>query len=301
MLRWILRRSFKILIKQERVADTIYSFQSDVYAQVNAGVIVGQDMAIVIDTLALPTETIHMRNFIEQDLQIPIRYVINTHYHADHAWGNYLFPQAKIIAHKLCYQKLKKSGISSLRNAKRENSAFRNSKILLPQITFDQGEITLKIGKKTVKIFPLPGHTDDSIAVFVVEDRVLFSGDTMMPLPFIVDGDMEDTIESLKVIGKMPLENIVQGHGDIILRGEVAGLVKNNLDYLAEINRVVKKAARRKYPLDLIEAVDIESCDKSRVLLGGLAEQLHQQNMLHLYKKLTGESPLGSEEYFVGD
>ncbi|NIR12771.1 MAG: MBL fold metallo-hydrolase, partial [Desulfobacterales bacterium] len=44
----------------------------------------------MIDTLALPEETIEIREFIEQELQVPIRYVVNTHYHADHTWGNYL-------------------------------------------------------------------------------------------------------------------------------------------------------------------------------------------------------------------
>lgn len=287
------------MFKYERVADNVYTFQSDVYAQVNAGVVVGQDMAVVVDTLAFPDETIKMRDFIEQDLQVPIRYVINTHYHADHAWGNYLFPQAKVIAHNLCYQKLKEFGIPSLQKAKKDNSAFRSSKILLPQITFDEGEIGLKIGKKNLKIFPLPGATDDSIAVLVVEDRVLFAGDTMMPIPYLVDGDVEDTIESLKFISKMPLENIVQGHGDIILRGEIAGMIKHNLDYISEIRKAVRKASRRKFPLDLLEEVDVESCGKSRILMGGLAEELHQQNMISLYKRSYGEEPVGSEEYFV--
>ena len=42
-----------------------------------------------------------------------------------------------------------------------------------------------------------------------------------MPLPYIVDGDVEELITSIKKIGKMGLENIIQGHGDIILRGEI--------------------------------------------------------------------------------
>lgn len=287
------------MFKYERVADNVYIFQSEVYAQVNAGVIVGQDMAVVVDTLAFPEEAIKMRNFIEQDLQVPIRYVINTHYHADHAWGNYLFPQAKIIGHQLCYQKLKEIGMPSLEKAKKDNSIFRSSKIVLPQITFGEGEIGLKVGKKNLKIFPLPGASDDSIAVLIVEDRVLFAGDTMMPIPYLVDGDIEDTIESLKYLSKLTLENIVQGHGDIILRGEIAGMIKHNLDYISEIRKVVRKASRRKYPLDLLEEADVESCGKSRILMGGLAEELHLQNLKFWYKEVNGEEPIGSEEYFV--
>jgi glyoxylase-like metal-dependent hydrolase (beta-lactamase superfamily II) len=128
---------------------------------------------------------------------------------------------------------------------------------------------------------------------------VLFSGDTVMPIPYIVDGDIEEMIASLKWVAKMGLENIVQGHGDIILRGEIEGMVKHNIEYLSNIRKVVRKANRRKFPLDLLEEVDVESSGKSRVLLSGLAEQLHQRNMVALYKQIYGETPIGSEEFFV--
>ena len=287
------------MVQHERVADNVYFFQSATYAQVNAGVIVGPDMAVVVDTLPYPEETIAMRDYIEQHLQIPVRYVINTHYHADHTWGNYLFPNAKIISHTLCHQLLVEKGIPSLKEVKKTNKIFRSTEIRLPELTFDEGEMGLQVGKKTLRMFPLPGHSIDNIAVVIEEDRVMFSGDTIMAVPFIVDGDIDVSIESLKHVATIGLENIVQGHGDIILRGEVEGSMKSNIDYLIEVRKAVRKANRRKYPLDLLEEVDVESCGKSRVLMGGLAEQLHQQNLLGLYQQMFDEVPIGSEEYFV--
>ncbi len=79
-------------MQRERVSDNVYWFQSEVYAQVTAGAITGPQWAVVIDTLALPEETREMRDFLEDDLGIPVRYVINTHSHADHSWGNCFFP-----------------------------------------------------------------------------------------------------------------------------------------------------------------------------------------------------------------
>jgi glyoxylase-like metal-dependent hydrolase (beta-lactamase superfamily II) len=287
-------------ISHERVADNVYYFQSQQYAQVNAGVIVGPDMAVVIDTLAFPEETLEMRQFIEQNLQVPVRYVIYTHHHADHTWGAYLFPNAKIIAHSRCYEYLETRGIPSLEAQKEQNSSLRHAQIMLPHVTFDEGEMGLQVGKKVVKIFPFPGHSHDSIAVFVEEDRVLFSGDTLMTIPFIADGDIEDSINSLKSLPKMGLENIVPGHGDIVLRGEVDEVVEENVFYLNEIRKAVRKANRRKFPLDLLEEVTIEECGKTRILLGGLAEQLHRQNLVSLYRQMYGEVPVGSEVYFEG-
>jgi len=286
------------MIQQERVADNVYFFQSRVYAEVNAGVIAGPEMAVVIDTLPFPEETMIMRDFIEHELQVPVRYVINTHYHADHTWGNYLFSGAKIIGHKLCYQLLKEKGIPALERGQANNPALRPIRIVLPHITFDKGELSIRVGKKTLKIFPLPGHTADSIAVLVEEDRVLFSGDTMMAVPYIVDGDIDVSIESLNKIKTMGLENVVQGHGDIVLRGEVDQVADDDVHYLNEIRKAVRKAAKRKFPLDLLEEIDVESCGKSRVTLGGLAEDLHQNNLRALYKQMFGEDPIGSEEYY---
>jgi cyclase len=284
------------MLQRERVAENVYSFQSDVYAQVNAGAVVGPNWAIVIDTLALPEETLEIRQFIEQELQVPVRYVINTHYHADHTWGNYLFPNATILSSTLCRELIDTKGRASLEEAKKQGTTFRQGRIVLPHLTFSEGSMNLRIGKKTLTMLPFPGHSPDNIGVIVEEDRVLFAGDVFMPIPYIVDGDAEDMVQSLKEIGKMGLENVVQGHGDIVLRGEVEISIKDNLAYLSAIRRAVRKASRRKYPWDLLEDIGIEECGKSRVLIGGLAEDLHTRNLYALYEQLYGEPPASSDE-----
>jgi glyoxylase-like metal-dependent hydrolase (beta-lactamase superfamily II) len=283
------------MIQRERVADNVYFFQSDSYALVTAGVVAGPQWAVVIDTLPTPDESLNIREYIEQELGVPVRYVINTHYHADHTWGNCFFPGATVISHDLCRQLLDARGRASLEAAKKQNIIFRQVELVLPHLTFDQGQISLKVGKKTLTMMPMPGHSKDGIGVLVEEDRVLFSGDAFMPLPYIVDGDIEAQIDSLKHISKMGLENVVQGHGDIVLRGEIDTAVKENLNYLSSIRKAVRKAGRRKYPWDALEEVDVESCGKSRVLIGGLAPDLHMRNLKALYKQIFGEVPAASD------
>lgn len=278
-------------MQRERVADNVFYFQSDVYAQVTAGAVIGPNWAVVIDTLAVPEETLQIRDFIEQELNLPIRYVIDTHYHADHAWGNCFFPGATIIAHTLSRKQLATKGQQSLIEARKQNPTFRRVKIVLPQLTFEESYLILRVGKKTLSMFPLPGPCADNIGVIVEEDRVLFAGDAFMPLPYIVDGNIDDTIASLKKISKMGLENVVPGHGDIVLRGEIDGMVKDNLAYLAALRKGVRKAARRKYPQEILSELGVEECGKSRVLIGGLAEELHRRNLRALYYQMYGEMP----------
>jgi glyoxylase-like metal-dependent hydrolase (beta-lactamase superfamily II) len=136
---------------------------------------------------------------------------------------------------------------------------------------------------------PLPGHSADGIGVLVAEDRVLFSGDVMMPVPYIADGDYDQMVASLKSIPKMKLENLVQGHGESVLRGEVSTTVRSNLTYLAAVRRHVRTAGRRKDAMGYLENIGIEECGKSRILLNGLAEDLHSRNLTALYEKWFGE------------
>lgn len=284
------------MVQRERVAENVYFFQSEIYAQVTAGAVVGPNWAVVIDTLAIPEETIEIRNFIEQELAVPVRYVIITHYHADHSWGTYLFPGATVIAHRLCRELLDTRGRSSLEESRAQSPIFRQARIVLPHVVFSEGTMGLRVGKKALVLMPLPGHSADNIGVLVEEDRVLFAGDVCMPLPYIVDGNIDDMIASLKKIGRMGLENIIQGHGDIVLRGEIDGTIRENLAYLSAIRKVVRRAGRRKYSLDILKEANVESCGKSRVLIGGLAERLHQRNLQALYKQIFSKDPIGSED-----
>ena len=272
---------------RERVSENVFWFQSEVYAQVTAGVVVGPQWAVVIDTLALPDETLSIREFIEHELNVPVRYVINTHYHADHAWGNCFFPGATIVAHANCRDLLEERGVPSLEAAKKQNPALRQVKIVPPQMTFIDGDMTIRVGKKNLILSPAFGHSNDGISILVEEDRILFAGDSFMPVPHVVDGDVDDNIAAIKQIPKLGLENIVQGHGDIILRGEIDAAVKENINYLTAIKKSVKAIARRKNAKELLEDITIEDCGKSRVYLGGLAEALHQSNLNALLYRMS--------------
>ena len=267
---------------KERVSENVYWFQSEVYAQVTAGTVVGPQWAVLIDTL-MPSETPLIRNFIESQLMVPVKYIINTHHHADHSWGNCIFPNAKIIGHQQCRDLMLEKSTSALAEAGQENPIFRDICISPPQITFSSGTLTLRIGKKQLQIFATPGHSADSISVLLEDERILFAGDAFMPVPYFVGGDIEVLAQSISHIGNMGLENIIQGHGDIILRGEIEEVKKQNLEYLKTLQKIVKTAMRRRNPLEFLSAQDIEAAGKHRVSLGGLAQELHIRNLQWLY------------------
>ena len=89
---------------RERIADGVYVFTSDLYAQVTTGVIITSEGAIVIDTLPFPQETREILAFVKGNCRRGVRYVVNTHFHADHTYGTCFFEDADVIAHQRCHR-----------------------------------------------------------------------------------------------------------------------------------------------------------------------------------------------------
>jgi glyoxylase-like metal-dependent hydrolase (beta-lactamase superfamily II) len=274
---------------RERVSEDIYVFTSEIYAQVTAGLVVSPDGAVLIDTLAFPHETLEIREFVENRLNSRVQFLVLTHYHADHTNGAYLFPRARVIGHRRSREKLDTVGRQGMARAKAQAPELADAEVVLPTLLLDEGPVDLHLGKKTLQLFSTPGHSDDSISVLLREDRILFAGDMMMPLPHIVDGSAEDMARSLQSIPGMGLENVVQGHGELVLRGEIDDAVRSNLRYLDNARKKVEQLVKRGKPRQAAREIDIESCGKSRIPLNGLVTQLHAANMVALYDRIVAE------------
>ena len=274
---------------RERVADDIYVFTSALYVKVTAGAIFTSQGVVVIDTLLFPQETIELLDLVRRRSKNGVLYVINTHSHSDHVYGTYLLDGAEVIGHELCRQTLQKHGEKDLDEAKDRIPELAEVQLRLPSITFSE-ELTLRLGDKTLRLMHTPGTTPDSIVVYVREDKVLFAGDTVMPVPYIVDGDRLELMESLRAIEKLGLDNIVQGHGGVLLRGEIKETLKSSIAYLDTIYKKVQEKIEAGAPRDELRRIGIESCGKSRIPLDGLVQDLHQANLEALYDQLiSGE------------
>ncbi|HRQ40676.1 MAG TPA: MBL fold metallo-hydrolase [Chloroflexota bacterium] len=272
---------------RERIADDIYVFTSRLYAQVTAGAILTKDGAVLVDTLYFPEETKAIKQFLEDRLKMPVRYVINTHYHADHSQGTYLFPQAQVVGHVLCRELLHTVGRAGLAQAKQDAPELAEVEIVLPDLVLDEGVLQLHLGGKTIEMRHMPGHSPDLLSVYVTNNQVLFASDNMMPVPTIFDGSHNDLVQSLEVMLALELEAIVQGHGEVVLRGEIADVIHSDLSYLQNIHTAVTRVVSNGNSAESLQNIDIESCGKSRVPLNGLVSDLHFANLHKLYAEMN--------------
>jgi len=276
-------------MRRERVSDDIYIFTSDLYAQVTASAVVTGDGIVVVDTLPFPEETRAMRDYLMRLGRGQLRYLINSHWHGDHTNGNYLFPEAQMVSHRLCAETLLDVGVRTLQEAKGSSPELEEVQVRASDMVFDRGDLSLHLGGKSLQVISTPGHTLDSVVVYVKEDRVLLGADTVMPVPYFVWGDREQFINSLQRIMELNLECIVQGHGEVLLRGEIREHLNSSIRYLQAIYKKVARVIEQKQGPGVLRKIDIESCGKPRIPLNGLVQDLHQANLQALYQQLVSQ------------
>ena len=278
-------------MRVDRVSEDIFVLVSGLYAQVTATVLLTYEGAVVIDSLPFPSETLQLVSFVESEIgRKPILYVVNTHHHADHVYGNYLFPDAEIIAHDACRDLLLRVGQPQLDRAQEDTVALSGVELRVPDITF-ASEMHLQIGHRHVHLFHTPGHTPDGISLYVDGEKVLIAGDCMMPVPVISGGDVQQLKATLARYLEIGAGFVVQGHGSVLLKGEGRTQMESSISYLDIIVERVHEIVERGDPPSALREIDIESCGKSRIPLDALVSRLHLDNLVTLYKRYTDSQP----------
>jgi cyclase len=273
---------------RERVTEDIHVFISSLYVEVAATVILTPEGAVVVDTMPFPQEAQQVRDFALRRSPRGIRYVVNTHHHADHVYGSFMFPEAELIAHRHCREIMLKVGEASLEQAKAQTPLLASVELCIPQLVFET-ELLLRLGDKTIHLMHAPGHSPDGLMIHVPEDKVLIASDVVTPVPFVVRGNPEELIESLSRIKDFNLENAIQGHGGVLLRGEINEAVDANIAYLRAAEEKVREIIAEGRPRTELKEIDIEECGLSRVPLGGLVQRFHQANLDYIYELVMDE------------
>lgn len=211
-----------------KIADNVYSYVGVKDASpthsfaANAGIVVGKDGVLVVDTLISAREGERFLADIRKVTTKPIKYVVNTHTHLDHALGNCVFGKlgATVISHEADRDSLLKNGAEILKNAgnyglKPEDMA--GTEILAPTLSFSE-KLSIDLGGVDVQLLrTTPSHTSGSLVVYLPKEKLLFSGDILFTNfhPFLADGDFSGWHATLDNLLAMDVEKIIPGHGPL--------------------------------------------------------------------------------------
>lgn len=208
------------------VGDRIYTRRYAVFDQ-QIGLVLGDGEALVIDTRTTPSHARELLADIAKVTAVPVRIVVDTHWHSDHLFGNHEFRPATIWGHERCRSRLLESGEAQraalIDSMPKHADDLRAVVIDPPDRVFD-ATVTIEVGGRAIDLRYLGrGHTDADTAVLVPDAGVLFAGDLLEndAVPWFGDGypmEWPATVERLLALVVGP---VVPGHGSIGDRGFV--------------------------------------------------------------------------------
>lgn len=187
----------------------------------NASVVIGRDAALVIDSFIAPAYARLLERAIRSVSPAPVRFVVLTHHHTDHALGasHFAAAEVEVIAHRSCAERMAAEHhalIASRRRQPEIEELFRDAEPYSPTRVFDD-EIVLDLGETRARIFhPGHNHTPGDAAVHLQEESVVICGDLVSDGYHVnyEDAAVENLAGGLDSLRSLEARTIVPGHGD---------------------------------------------------------------------------------------
>ena len=222
----------------------------------NAGFVITDDGVVVIDSLGSPTLGKELLESIRRLTTQPIRYVIVTHYHADHVYGLQAFKAigATILAHPEGREYLNSDTAQRRLEASRQELfpwIDQNTRLVGADRWLDAEETTLRVGSFDFVIRHVgPAHTPEDVVVFVPKLGVLFAGDLVFRgrIPFVGQADSQNWIASLGRLIEFHPKVMVPGHGPVSKMPLVD--LELTRDYLVYLRKSMREAAENLEPFE---------------------------------------------------
>ncbi len=245
----------------------------------NAAVIINRDDVLIVDSHATPSSARALLTAVRKLTPNPVRYVVNTHFHYDHARGNeaYLHPyphDVMIISTGATRDNLASIETARLKtdlaempariarlkaepaeqndparsrqlaDAERYHEELKRMKIILPTMTFDKSLVIHKPGRDIFILFLGRGHTSGDAVVYLPKERVVATGDLLTSWgPGLGDGYPNEWIQTLDELAKLDFERVIGGHGAVGDRRMITALRNYLADLIAEVKAEVKKGS----------------------------------------------------------
>ncbi len=278
----------------KQVADGVYAAIVNVGAGAlgNAGFVdLGEDV-LVFDTFLSPQAATELYKAVKQVIGKPVKYVVNSHYHGDHIWGNQIFEGATIISTAItrklilehnsiedpikeqkefeqALQRMEVAALAETNERKRKGALddISDKKVLLdafpilrltpPTITFED-RLVIHGTKRHVELITYGGgHTGSDSFLYLPEDQLAFMADLVLvrATPFMGVGNPSEWLTILDRVKELELKTIVPGHGDV----GTAENIELTEQYIHFVLETLRDAKEKGLSVDEVVAMDIPS------------------------------------------
>lgn len=247
----------------------------------NAGVLASGAAVALVDTVATEARARRLRERVIATTGAAPFAVVNTHSHGDHTFGNFVFPEAAVIAHHETRREMAAAGLHL--TTLWPEVQWGDVALTLPSLTYRNG-LTLHVGDVHAELMHIGlAHSTNDTVVWLPEQRVLFTGDIVMSgvTPFCPLGSVAGTLRAIDRLRALAPTTVVTGHGP------VGG--PEILDVTERYLRWVQELARAGIAAGLTPAEVARDAD-----LGPFAELLEWERLVpNLHRAFTEERNAG--------
>lgn len=278
------------LFELKKVAEGIYAAIAKPTAMLNcnAAVVVNRDHVLVVDTHSKPSAAKALIKQIRAEVtELPVRYVVDSHLHGDHAMGNEAYPEVfgsnvEVISSVKTRRWLEELGIprvkESLEAVPKQIAEFRTKleaskdeseragllaqiegleaylkemtppRVTLPTVTFDRTMVLHRGGREVHLMFLGRAHTAGDVVAYIPSERVIATGDLMHGLlPYMGDGFPDEWPATLRALEALEFDRVIPGHGSVQQGKSVLAEFRA---YVEEVTEKVSRGVERGTPLD---------------------------------------------------
>ena len=270
----------------QKITDNVYAETG--FRGCNSGFVVTRDGVVMIDTPQIPTDAVKWRDEIAK--HGPVRYLINTEPHGDHFTGNYFF-EGTVIAHEGVRDAILASSIEQLKERLQQMAPdslplMEGYSYRPPTITLSQ-QLTLYVGNHTFRLINLPGHTPYQIAVYIPEEKVVFTSDNIFykvqaflhqALPF-------EWLESLKRLQELEANVLVPGHGELCDRGYIPEMGDFIQAWIDAVKTAIDQGMSLEEAQDKVSLLDRYPMAPGTEAMGQEVQRMNVERLYQLLKK----------------
>jgi cyclase len=244
-----------------------------------------KDYVVVVDA-NFPKEAGDVLADLRKTTDKPIKYVLDTHHHGDHAYGNSIWAKegAKIVAHTNAARLLKVNGPKQWADAAKDRKDLRETELKQADIPFDD-KYVIDDGTRRVEFLHFGhSHTSGDAVAYLPKERILCTGDACVngAFNFMGHSNSASWVKCLDRMEKLDVDLVCPGHGPVATKD----LLARQRRYFAELRQQVQKGLDAKKPLEEITAgLDLPWYKEWT----GVAAKENRENVKHVYDELTGK------------
>lgn len=277
--------------KLGRVKPELVEIASGVHAYVqpdgswminNTGVVLGSDDSLLlVDTTSTEARNRALLASVASISAVDPKYVVNTHHHGDHTYGNWLLPDSTtVIGHAACREEVLGAGL--IASQVLAGPDYGHLEVRPPSLTFTTS-LTVHLGTRVVELHhPGVGHTRGDTVVWLPEEEVLYAGDLVFVggQPFLAEGSVSGYLRSLAFIRSFGASVLVPGHGPLLRGDEINAVLDDLSEYGTHVHDLAEAGHQAgKTPLEVaVEAGEsrFSAWRESERLVGNLHRAYHE-------------------------